>query len=102
MGSIRFIVPASLRRRAAEEAEKDAATVATLRRDLIEAQKERIAELEAENAALRAVIMSGNALMYYRSGHDVVIDDSLFDPFEDALDSLYAAGYLPADEEVRP
>lgn len=40
-------------RRAAEEAEKDAATVELLRRDLVEAQKVKIGELERELAEVQ-------------------------------------------------
>lgn len=97
------------RQRDEVEAAADAATVARLERDLIAVQKERIAELEAEvaelkdaygqrydqveslaaeNRWLRAVAQRGAALTYYRSGHDVIVAEGLWDPFEEALDAL--------------
>lgn len=90
------------RQRDEVEAAADAATIAGLRKNMLDHLTRVVAEQMLEIRSLREVAVKGSALMYYRSGHDVVIDDSLWDPFEQALDALYDAGYLPAKEETRP
>lgn len=83
---------APLRNRELEiiEAGKDAQTIANLKRDLLLLQQERIAELERELNDVWRVARAALTLRYFRSGSNVIIHESLFDPLENEMDRFRA------------